>query len=294
MAKSNRVLVVSPDPGLVNQVRGSLTSVQVDDVSDASNAEEAMEICGRDNPRLVIAEVDLPGITGQELCRRLKGLAFPPVVALIFRHGDATGPEQCSRAGADTSAGRPFQGLEFIEKLRDVINSPAFNLPSAVRSDPEEESVDESIDDESLYSDYEFGAGESAEDMEVLDSLSIRPADTAEMAAVRKQGEFEEVGVVSSPVSHAESSVKIASLPASDFEDAFLPSIESIENQDQNEGQNEGGGTLRELVATHLQELTAEGSPFRTEVEALIRSVIAEELQGVEQGTDRGEGEDGS
>jgi|GEM_PF-6490255 len=277
MAKSNRVLVVSPDPGLVNQVRGSLTSVQVDDVTDASNAEDALEICARDNPRLVIAEVDLPGITGQELCRRLKeGNDLAPVVALIFRHGDSTGPEQCSRAGADTSAGRPFQGLDFIEKLRDVINSPAFNRPIPGRSEQEEESVDESIDDESLYSDYEFAAGESAEDMEVLDSLSIRPADTAEMAAVRKQGEFEEVGVVSSPASHAESSVKIASLPASDFDDAFLPSVDSIQGQEQ----NQAGGTLRELVATHLQELTAEGSSFRAEMETLIRSVIAEELRG--------------
>jgi CheY-like chemotaxis protein len=277
MAKSNRVLIVSPDPGLVNQVRGSLTSVHVDDVSDASNAEEALEICARDDTRLVIAEVDLPGITGQELCRRLKdGNELAPVVALIFRHGDATGPEQCSRAGADTSAGRPFQGLDFVEKLRHVISSPAFNRPIAVRSEPEEESVDESIDDESLYSDYEFGAGESAEDMEVLDSLSIRPADTAEMAAVRKQGEFEEVGVVSSPASHTESSVKIASLPASDFEDAFLPSVENIQGQES----NQGGGTLREMVATHLEELTADGSPFRAEMEALIRSVIAEELRG--------------
>ncbi len=291
MARSNRVLVVSPDPGLVNQVRGSLGTVQVDDVTDTTNAEEALEMFATEGHRLVIAEVDLPGITGQELCRRLKATGNDaPVVALIYRHDDGMGIEQCQSAGADTCAGRPFQSLDFIERLRGVIDSDSFNRPVPNSHSPGP-SGEDSVSDESLYSDYEFDAGESMDDMAVLDSQSIRPADTAEMEAVREQGEFEEVATMPSPVSHSESSVRIASLPVSDFEGSFLPQSDSS----QVSGTAPAGGmTLRETIASHLEELTAEGSSFRKEVREIVRSMIADEVVSIGL-TSRDEGDgDGS
>ena len=273
MAKNNRVLVVSPDPGLINQVRGSLISVSVHDVSDVANAEQALEAFEREKARLVIAEVDLPGVTGQELCRRLKERGDEaPVVALIYRHGDAIGKDQCERAGADTSAGRPFQGLEFIDKLRDVINSPAFN-ESRIESPVPAASLDDSVSDESLYSDYEFDAGDSVDDVAVLNSLSINPADTAEMAAVHEQGESEEVAMLENPTARTQSSVRIASLPATDFDMSFLPETDGSPTP------SESSGTLREMIATHLQDLTGEGSDFREAMKALICATVAQELR---------------
>ncbi len=275
MSRSNRVLVVSPDPGLVNQVRGSLLTVQVDDVTDTTNAEEALDMFAAEGHRLVIAEVDLPGITGQELCRRLKTTGeHAPVVALIYRHDDRMGVEHCQVAGADTCTGRPFQGLEFIEKLRDVIDSASFNRPVPI-SESLAPPGEDSVSDESLYSDYEFDAGESMDDMAVLDRQSIRPADTAEMEAVRKQGEFEEVATLPSPVSHSESSVRIASLPVSDFDESFLPSSQSAQVSGPSPDR---GMTLRETIASHLEELTAEGSDFREEIKAIVRSMVADEV----------------
>jgi len=287
MLKSNRVLVVSPDPGLVNQVKGSLTIVEVDDVTDAPNAEDALNLFSAEKHRLVIAEVDLPGITGQELCRRLKAIegGEAPVVALIYRHDEGVGAEQCQNAGADTCAGRPFQSHEFIEKLREVIDSVEFNRPSPAPPAPAVEGED-SVSDESLYSDYEFDAGESIDDMAILDSQSIRPADTAEMEAVKKQGDFEEVATLPSPTSHSESSVRIASLPVSDFEDSFLPQHDSLQSSQVAPG---GGLTLRETIAEHLEEMTAEGSSFREEIKEIVRSIVAEEVLSLDPGA-RGEG----
>ncbi len=283
MAKSNRVLVVSPDPGLINQVRSSLVSVGVDDVTGAANGEEALELILSESSRLVIAEVDLPGITGQELCRRLKSSGeTSAVVALIYRHGDALAEEQCRRVGADITAGRPFQGQDFIEKLQGIINSSSFNEPR--REVPEGEvSVEDSVSDESLYSDYEFDAGESAEDMAVLDSLSIRPADTAEMEVVRETGASEEVGRVENPTSRTKSAVRIASLPAAAFDNSFLPQSDGVAEAPEREeaSAGDGAGTLREMIAEHLREMTAEGSPFREELRSLVRSLIVDERRRV-------------
>ena len=279
MTLSNRVLVVSPDPGLVQQVRGSLEGIAITDVASVANGEAALEHCNNQWPRLVIAEVDLPGITGQELCRRLKEeREFPPVVTLIHRHGDDGAEEQSLRAGADATAERPFQGLELVEQLRDVINSEAFNRPRPTL-EFDQAGLDDSVGDESL-GDGSLSFGEDmGDDVGVLDSLSIRPADTAEMEAVREQGDFEEVDAESGQASHAESSVMIASLPASDFEDAFLPP------NDGDSGQVSGTPhTLQDMVRDHLRELTAEGSDFRNELRSIIRSTLRESLAEVAAG----------
>jgi CheY-like chemotaxis protein len=278
MARRNRVLVVSPDPGLVNQVRGSLASCDVADVSDVATAEEALERLENGAPQLVIAEVDLPGITGHELCRRLKEVpGRAPAVALIFRDGDDRAAEQCQRVGADTTAARPFQAQDLTDRLLPFVTSETFVAampdPEGVADADGEPGSMDSVADESLYSDYEFGGDESAEDVRSIDTGSIRIADTAEMEAVKNRGEFDEV-TPGRGDSHGDSSVKIASLLVGDLDhgslDSFLPPADSA-------GRTEGGGgTLRDMVAEHLAELTGEGSPFRSDLRALIRDAVTD------------------
>jgi len=293
MARRSRVLVVSPDPGLVNQVRGSLATCDVADVSDVATAEEALECLDNGTPRLVIAEVDLPGITGHELCRRLKeGPHHAPAVALIFRDGDDRAEEQCQRVGADTTAGRPFQAQDLIDRLLPFISSDAFIAPLPEPDPSEEPPVSDSVADESMYSDYEFGADESAEDVRSIDTGSIRIADTAEMEAVKNRGEFDEV-TPGHGDDHGDSSVKIASLPVGELEganlDSFLPPPEAADSA-------VGGGTLRDMVAEHLDELTGEGSSFRRDLQALIRDAVTDAVlvtaRAADDGKSRGESDD--
>ncbi len=287
MARSNRVLVVSPDPGLVNQVRSSLVTHDVVDVSDVATAEDALERCASAGLQLVIAEVDLPGITGHELCRRLKESDVVGIVALIFRHDDDRAAEQCLRAGADTTIGRPFQVHELAGALKPFVTSAEFNAPAPAEDrDPgsAQASEEESIADESLYSDYEFDGDDSIEGVRSIDTGSIRPADTAEMEAVKERGEFDEVDTAAGR--HAESSVKIASLPDMDLpssipEPVLLNSNTAATPSEEVSGEG-GGGTLRDMVAEHLQELTGDGSAFRTELKDLIREAISDAVLSVQ------------
>jgi len=280
IAQSNRVLVVSPDPGLVNQVRGSLVSVDVIDVSDVATAEEALERCEGGGPRLVVAEVDLPGITGNELCRRLKERDGCPAVVLVFRDGDDRAEEQCSRVGADATVGRPFPAQDLVSMLQAIITSAAFNSPREQVEQPDPGATtgeEDSVGDESLYSDYEFGVDESVDGMRSIDTGSIRAADTAEMDAVKALGKFDEAEQVEDL--HAESSVKIASLNPALLEESSSDPFQTTSPQSSPPGQDEapgGGVTLREMVASHLNDLTSEGSDFRNELKTLIRETVSE------------------
>ncbi|HCP47252.1 MAG TPA: hypothetical protein DIU15_14515, partial [Deltaproteobacteria bacterium] len=152
MTKTHLALVVSPDPGLVNQVRGAVGGAGMQ-VETVPTAEHALEWLAEASPPLVVAEVDLPGFTGYELCRQLKDgdLANTPFL-LVHRDGDVRAEEECAAAGAEASIGRPFQSQQLEDIVRELVPEPP--EPSLDAPDPEgpSQSVEVSIDDGSLDS----------------------------------------------------------------------------------------------------------------------------------------------
>jgi len=65
------VLVVDDEPRIVEFLSENLTA---DDYSvlSASNGEEALEVLGRTRPDVLLLDVVLPGISGYEVCRRVR------------------------------------------------------------------------------------------------------------------------------------------------------------------------------------------------------------------------------
>lgn len=122
---ANKTLIVSPDPGLVRQTRGALEArgAQVTSVSTSQAARDA----ARDKPlQLVIAEVDLPGGSGYELCRYLKGQPNPPKVMLLYTAGEGSADRNAAECGADASVRRPFLTSQFLEQLVPMVGPEFF------------------------------------------------------------------------------------------------------------------------------------------------------------------------
>ena len=125
MAK--RTLIVSPDPGLVRQIRGVLEArgVLVHSASSGKEAQDAAQAAPTD---LVIAEVDLPGGSGYDLCRFLKASARPPKVMLLFTAGEGSAERNAFECGADDSVRRPFLTSQFLEHLVPMVGPEFFGL----------------------------------------------------------------------------------------------------------------------------------------------------------------------
>ena len=70
MAK-NSILIVDDNPVNLKLIRVLLTGEGYD-VRTAADAEEAMQVLKEANPHLILMDVQLPGIDGLELTRRLK------------------------------------------------------------------------------------------------------------------------------------------------------------------------------------------------------------------------------
>jgi DNA-binding NtrC family response regulator len=107
MTKTN-VLVVDDDPGMVAMLSSRLTSRGYA-VAAAHSGEEAIAIVQRDDIEVVVSDVNMKGMTGVELCPRLREHRPQLPVILITAFGSMELAIQAIRAGAYDFVPKPFE-----------------------------------------------------------------------------------------------------------------------------------------------------------------------------------------
>ncbi|HEX6208069.1 MAG TPA: response regulator transcription factor [Actinomycetota bacterium] len=113
-----RVLVVDDDPQILRAVRTSLRARGFD-VHTAPNGETALEALSEEGAELVILDLGLPGLDGQEVLRRLRSWSDVPVIVLTVR--DAQSEKVAALdAGADDYIVKPFAMEELLARMRAV------------------------------------------------------------------------------------------------------------------------------------------------------------------------------
>jgi response regulator RpfG family c-di-GMP phosphodiesterase len=118
----DRVLVVDDEPSVRRWL--SLLLQKHFDVSEAEDAESALEDVSRHAPDVVIADVNLPGMTGPELIEQIRAaLPDPNSVKIILVSGampaDALGGLAAS--GADDFLCKPFTSTELVSRIRNLL-----------------------------------------------------------------------------------------------------------------------------------------------------------------------------
>lgn len=107
------VLIVDDEPPLTDVIR-----LLVEDLGHraltASNGVEAFELAEREHPDLVISDIMMPLMSGDELCRRLK--QQPELRGLKVILMSAAGSRRAEGTGADAFVHKPFD-LEAMERL---------------------------------------------------------------------------------------------------------------------------------------------------------------------------------
>ncbi|MFB3819467.1 MAG: response regulator [Candidatus Methylomirabilales bacterium] len=112
-----RVLIVEDNPA-VRDLLVEYVSLFGHEPVPAANGERGLALAAAQPPDLVITDVCLPGISGLELCRRLKGAPATRHVPVLLVTGIPSDVETASvEAGADKLLGKPFN----METLRRVV-----------------------------------------------------------------------------------------------------------------------------------------------------------------------------
>ena len=120
-ARRSRI-VVADDTAAVLGLYRQLLCGDGHEVIDVTNGDEALAAIYRHRPDVVILDVDMPCLTGYEVCRRVK--ADPAVrltpVMLVTGLSDLSDRIQGIEAGADEFLSKPVHTLELRARVRSL------------------------------------------------------------------------------------------------------------------------------------------------------------------------------
>ena len=114
-----RVLVVEDEPAIAEAVAYALRG-EGHDVETFEDGEQALEAASARTFDLVLLDVTLPGLSGLEVCRRIRQEGAVPILMLTARDGEAdrvVGLE----AGADDYVTKPFSMNELVARTRAIL-----------------------------------------------------------------------------------------------------------------------------------------------------------------------------
>jgi two-component system response regulator RegX3 len=116
---SDRILVVDDEPAIVDAVAYALraSGFEVDTFGDGESALEAARANGYE---VLVLDVRLPGLSGIEICRRLRSESDVPILILTAMDAEVDrvlGLE----AGADDYVTKPFSVAELVSRVRAIL-----------------------------------------------------------------------------------------------------------------------------------------------------------------------------
>jgi putative two-component system response regulator len=113
------ILVVDDDPISIRMLQHTLSDAgHVVDV--AFDGESALQRLRRGDIRIVISDWDMPGLSGEELCKAVRGPEFKRYIYFILLSGGSGDHDVVSglSAGADDYIKKPFNPAELVMRVR--------------------------------------------------------------------------------------------------------------------------------------------------------------------------------
>lgn len=131
-----RLLLVDDDRDLV-EVLTYVLQREGFSVVAAFDGEGAWRQFQSEQPSLVILDINMPGIDGLEVCRRIREASTVPVVMLTAR-ADEVDIIRALGLGADDYVTKPFSPRQLVARVKAVLRRAAAVPVSVPPSEPEE------------------------------------------------------------------------------------------------------------------------------------------------------------
>jgi two-component system KDP operon response regulator KdpE len=114
------VLVVDDEAALRKALRTSLTASGFT-VEEASNGEEALGTVRTQPFDLILLDINMPGISGIDACRRIRGISPHSGIVMITVRDLEDDKVRALEAGADDYVTKPFKLRELTARLKAVL-----------------------------------------------------------------------------------------------------------------------------------------------------------------------------
>jgi two-component system, OmpR family, KDP operon response regulator KdpE len=117
------ILVVDDEIEIVRALRRTLTAHGYR-VFTASSGEEAVEVTSKRRPDLLLLDLLLPGMSGLEVCRRVRAESNVPIIVLSVKGAERDKVEALD-LGADDYVSKPFGMDEVLARVRVALRHVA-------------------------------------------------------------------------------------------------------------------------------------------------------------------------
>ena len=131
-----RVLIVEDDPAILRGLKDNLL-VESYEVLTASDGEAGYRLIREQKPDLVILDLMLPGMSGYEVCRKLRQEGNPTPILMLTARGEEADRVLGLDLGADDYVTKPFSVRELLARVRAIVRrlNPPKALPDELRFD---------------------------------------------------------------------------------------------------------------------------------------------------------------
>lgn len=114
-------VVIADDDRDVRTMLRTLLELDGHDVREARDGDEAWKLCMEFVPSVLVADIQMPGIDGLQLCRKIRGSELSPDVRVIVYTAGMATREEAQAAGCDEY----FLKTDPLPRLRDKVRQYA-------------------------------------------------------------------------------------------------------------------------------------------------------------------------
>lgn len=119
MSNKQRILIVDDDENIAELISLYLTK-ECFETEIASDGEQALESFHAHTPDLILLDIMLPGIDGYEVCRKIRGESYVPIIMLSAK-GETFDKVLGLELGADDYIIKPFDSKEMVARVKAVL-----------------------------------------------------------------------------------------------------------------------------------------------------------------------------
>lgn len=131
-AKPIRVMVVDDHPIVRQGLRSVLAQAEdITVVGEAGSVEEALRVVEREAPDVALVDIRLDGMSGAELCRRIRELSPATAVVILTSFLNEALVLECVQAGARGYLLKDVKDLDLINSIRAVAEGQGAMSPKA-------------------------------------------------------------------------------------------------------------------------------------------------------------------
>jgi CheY-like chemotaxis protein len=134
----SRRLIIADDSSTIQKVVELFLEPEGFQVRGVGNGEEALELIDAFAPDIVIADTEMPGMSGYELCERVKAnpqTAQIPVI-ILYSAFNPFDEDRARTSGAGGTLAKPFESQDLLDAVRSLLSGTGEEGSAAAAPEP--------------------------------------------------------------------------------------------------------------------------------------------------------------